>query len=142
MASVWRIVSLFFVIAFAVARINAAALQTSETVDLVGTPNKEIDAATYNPIEPGHVTLQESKVVFDLDTPQQSYESTPSVSPKEETDKNVATEAVNTLQLIPPASVNASIKQLEKESKQNQGQIIIRYAFSSNLNFIFSPSVT
>lgn len=39
------------------------------------------------------------------------------------------------LQLIPPASVNASIKQFEKESKQKQGQIIIRYAFQ----ILFTP---
>lgn len=48
-----------------------------------------------------------------------------------------STTAHSQLQLIPPASVNASIKQLEKESKQKQGQIIIRYAF---LNPIFFHS--
>lgn len=36
------------------------------------------------------------------------------------------TTAGTTTHLIPPASVNASIAQLEKESKQKQGQIIIR----------------
>lgn len=33
--------------------------------------------------------------------------------------------------LIPPASVNASIKQFDKEPKTKQGQIIIRYAYFS-----------
>ncbi|XP_031637612.1 uncharacterized protein LOC116350037 [Contarinia nasturtii] len=33
----------------------------------------------------------------------------------------------NSLQLIPPADVNASINKLEKDSPQKQGQIIIRY---------------
>lgn len=159
MASVWRLFPLFFVIAFAVGRINAAALQTSDTFDLDGTTNKEIEAATYQPIEPGHVTVNESKVIIDLYSP---HESTPSEPFKDESDKNAtpfvqvvinqpnasgsstiregeiaATEvphtaaASNPLQLIPPASVNATIKELEKESKQKQGQIIIRYAFFS-----------
>lgn len=43
------------------------------------------------------------------------------------------TVATATSHLIPPASVNASIAQLEKESKQKQGQIIIRYEFSKIL---------
>lgn len=148
MASVWRIFPLFFVITFFVGTINAAALQTSETTDLDGIANKESsDATTYHPIEPGHV--DDAKVTFDLYPSQQPHESTPL---KDESDKNVqlvinqpnasgpnairegeiiATEipqAANPLQLIPPASVNATIKQLEKESKQKQSQIIIRYA--------------
>lgn len=167
MASVRTIFPLFFVIAFSVGRINAAALQTSETIDLDDTTSKEIDSATYRPNEPGYVKMNESKVIIDLYTPQQTHESTPSETLKDESDKNVTpfvqvvinqpnasgssvikdddeiatTEvqqtAVNPLQLIPPASVNATIKQLEKESKQKQGQIIIRYALFSNLNFTF-----
>lgn len=171
MASVRRIFPLFFVIALAVGRINAAALQTSETIDLDGTTSKEIDSATYRLNEPGYVTVNESKLIIDLYTPQQTHESTPSEALRDESDKNVTpfvhvvinqpnvsssnaikddeiatTEvppaAVNPLQLIPPASVNATIKQLEKESKQKQGQIIIRYAFFSNLNFTFLFFVT
>lgn len=171
MAYVWRIFPLFFVIALAVGRINAAALQTSETIDLDGTTSKEFDSATYRPNEPGYVTVNESKLIIDLYTPQQTHESTPSEALRDEFDKSVtpfvqvvinqpnasgssaikddeiaSTEvpqtSVNPLQLIPPASVNATIKQLEKESRQKQGQIIIRYAFSSNLNFTFFFSVT
>lgn len=167
MAYVWRVLPLFFVIAITVDRINAAALQTSETSDLDDTSRKGNDAPAYRSNEQGYVTVNESKLVIDLYRSQQPHESTPSHSLNEESDKNASpfvqvvinqpnasankddeiaatddSTASNPSQLIPPASVNATIKEIEKESKQKQGQIIIRYTLFSNLNFTFFHSAS
>lgn len=165
MAYVRSVSPLLFVIAFTVGRINAAALQTSETSDLDDSSKKENDAPAYRSNEQGYVAVNESKLVIDLYRSQQPHESTPSHLLSEESDKNASpfvqvvinqpnankgdeiaatddSTANSSSQLIPPASVNATIKEIEKESKQKQGQIIIRYTFFSNLNFTFFRSAT
>lgn len=54
--------------------------------------------------------------------------TTPTTTTKNPTTQRPITTNAHT-PLIPPASVNASIKQLDKGSKSKQGQIIIRYAY-------------
>lgn len=166
MAINWRLCLLL--IGCIVYEIHAAALQTTETNNDENDQNDDetttTTTTTHKPLENEHIDVNNSKVVIDLYTPNQTFNSdeiqqndttttaknvtpfvqvvikqsdteivsdvtsdiqindnvTESTSPTLETDP---------LQLIPPASVNASIKQIEKESKQKQGQIIIRYAF-------------
>lgn len=170
MANIMKV--LLVIIALAVYHIDAAALQNSQTVDLdtLGTKEGDQTAASYKPIE--HLTVNESKVIIDLYSPQNSNEQNHGEVPKNESankplvqlvinhsdanefnknnanvpinentpiNENQMTETISTtsaspLQLIPPASVNASIAQLEKETIRKQGQIIIRYEFSFQLN--------
>lgn len=175
-----NIINVFWVIAaFAVYNIHAAALQQKQINDLDELATKEGDqtAASYRPIEPEHLTVNESKVIIDLYTPQNPHELIYSDELKNETAKkpalpfvqlvinqpeadgsnqstveendgdsvqineNQTTEHIRTtsssLQLIPPALVSPAIAQLKQESKQKQGQIIIRYDFFfSSLNII------
>lgn len=169
---------LWVIIALAVYHIDAAALQNSQKDDLDALSTKEGDqtAATYKTIE--HLTVNESKVIIDLYSPQNSNGQNHGEVPKNESankplvqlvinrsdadelnknnenvpinesvpinenvpnnenqmTKTISTSSASPLQLIPPASVNASIAQLEKETTQKQGQIIIRYEFSFQLN--------
>lgn len=153
---------LFWVITLTVAIVNAAVLQTKETIDLDGTSNKnEQTVASYRSIEPEHLAVKDPKVIIDLYTPQQPYQiksselmkdednfspfselvnNQPNVSDLE-THKHLSSDevpntTVNPLQLIPPASVNASIDKIDPESKQQQSQIIIRYVlFFSHIIF-------
>lgn len=177
MAIIWRLCLL--IIGCAVCKIQAAALQTTETIDVNGKTNENADEteSTYRPSEDDHIAVNDSKVIIDLYSPNQrvhetksdengSVESSSAAVKKNVTPfvqvvinqpdsgivseptkdipfiENLSTEASPTtgsdpLQLIPPASVNASIKHSEKESKQKQGQIIIRYAFL--IIFFFTP---
>lgn len=167
---------LWVIIALAVYHIDAAALQNSQKDDLDALGTIEGDQTAYKPIE--HLTVNESKVIIDLYSPQNSNGQNHGEVPKNESankplvqlvinrseadelnknngnvpinesvpinenvsiNENQMTETVSTssaspLQLIPPATVNASIAQLEKETIQKQGQIIIRYEFSFQLN--------
>lgn len=134
------------IISLAVWNIHAAALQTS---DLDTTDGDQV-ASSYQPIEPEPSTVNQSSVVIDLYTPETVHESRQSVSAEKPASPSVqffinqpdadasgpSTEAnqmidnnttPSSLQLIPPALVNASIDKLE-DSKRRQGQIIIRYA--------------
>lgn len=53
--------------------------------------------------------------------------TTTTTTPSPTTQRALSTTATHS-PLIPPASVNASIKQYDKDAKTKQGQIIIRYA--------------
>lgn len=185
MANILKII--WVIIAFDVCQNRAASLQKGKTVDLDAYATKEDDGEqvdTYRPIEPEHLTVNESKVVIDLYTPhEQSKARTASnqesaqpfvqlVINQPETDasknakerdedggggdggddgnaneqinENQTTEKVvkptaSPLQLIPPAAVNATIAQLEKEVKHKQGQIIIRFALFPFLSNFYTP---
>lgn len=164
MAKFIRNNTLFWVIALTAAIVNAAVLQTKETIDLDGTSNKnEQTVASYRSIEPEHLAAKEPKVIIDLYTPQQPYEikssefmkdednvtpfaelviNQPNVSDLEthkhvpNSSNQVPNTTANQLQLIPPAFVNASIDKIDPESKQEQGKIIIRYVLFFSLIFL------
>lgn len=59
--------------------------------------------------------------------PMTTTTTTTTTTPSPTTQTSITT--VTHSPLIPPASVNASIKQYDKDAKTKQGQIIIRYAF-------------
>lgn len=90
MASVSRIIPIFWVIVFAVGKINAAVLQANETIDLDVAINKDESTAANKTNESGHLTVNDSKVIIDLYSSAQLQASTPSKSLKDESaDKNV-----------------------------------------------------
>lgn len=167
MASILSVFSLILVIALAVGQIHAAAFKPTDLDD--SNVNKNETSSVYKSIDEEHLTVNESKVVIDFYTPAQPTESSeltdknatpfaqlvinqPNESAVKQQQPNaqnsgqpiVENTKANSLQLIPPADVNPSIK-LQKDSPQKQGQIIIRYeqycTFSNNLlrhcNFVF-----
>lgn len=153
---------IFFVIAFAVCKTNAAALQINGSTDLEEASNKNETASSYQPSEKD--PTDNEKVIIDLYKPSQPHETKYSKLTDDDSivknatpfvqvvvDQSNASELTSTemyvpndsiveqpqttaspLQLIPPASVPPSIDKLDRDSSQKQGQIIIRYANFSN----------
>lgn len=148
MAETLKISVLFLVITFVVGTINAATLQINGSTDLEeGDLNENETTSSYQPRDKD--PMNDQKVIIDLYKPSQAQETTLSelmdddlidknASDLTTTEKYVPNDEIpivetlqttaSPLQLIPPASVNASIDKLEKDSTQKQGQIIIRYA--------------
>lgn len=186
MIRLWLLLS---VIASSIGKLNAAALKSSENVDLNRTIVSD-DAHLASTYGQEHLSMNDSKVIIDLYTPtsrpinnsksndEHSEESAiKKVSPLvqlvinkpsaiEGGDSTTATSASSTsisttttvteeipttqssmkpqtnTPLIPPATVNASIKQLSNNSTiQKQGQIIIRFAFFSSSKIIYINSI-
>lgn len=162
MAKTLRVLVKFLVIALAVSQINAAALQINGSTDLgrsetassyhlsENEPNDHVivdlfdpspaDDTKFNIRSMGDDSIDKTGTPFVqvvINQNQSNASGSTSTEQSVPNDENPIVETpqstVSPLQLIPPASVNASIDKLENDSTQKQGQIIIRYAVLSHV---------